>query len=152
MEKIIYSDNSATTRPDEDALNLMFELQQKYFVNPSAAYKAARQVQKILASAREQIAACINADPTEIYFTSGGSEADNQAIKSVALMHLSDRPNIITSAIEHKAILNSCSAMKRLGCTVTKLPVDKFGVVSLESLQKAIRRNTKIISLIFANN
>ena len=152
MEEIIYADNAATTRLDTDAANLMFELQQNFFANPSSAYKFARPVKKILSDAREKIAACINAAPNEIYFTSGGSESDNFAIKGVALANLSARPNLITSSIEHKAILNSCAAMKNLGCTVTKLPVDKFGVVDVETLQKKIRRNTKIISVMLANN
>lgn len=151
LNKIIYADNAATTRLDEDAANLMFELQ-KLFANPSSAYKISIPLKKILRESREKIAACINAEPQEIYFTSGGTESDNWAIKAPVLANLSERPNIITSAVEHKAILNSCAAMKNLGCTVTKLPVDKFGAVNPDTLKKKILPQTKIISVMLANN
>ena len=143
LNDIIYVDNAATTRLDPDALTLMIELQRNYFANPSSAYKAARPLKKFLREAREKIAACINAEPHEIIFTSGGTESDNHAIKSVVLKHLNERPHIITSAVEHKAILNSCAAMKKLGCTVTRLPVDKCG---------AVLPQTKLISIMLANN
>ena len=150
--KVIYVDNAATTRLDEDALALMFDLQKNFFANPSATYKISRPLKKILRESREKIAACINAEPQEIIFTSGGTESDNWAIKSVVLSYLNERPNIITSAIEHKAILNSCEAMKNLGCTVTKLPVDNSGTVNPADLQRKILPQTKIISIMLANN
>lgn len=150
--EIIYADNAATTKPDAEALALMFELQEKFFANPSSAYKLSRPLKKILQESRERIAACINAKPQEIFFTSGGTESDNWAIKSSVLASLPERPNIITSAVEHKAILNSCSAMKNLGCTVTKLPVDKFGAVNPENLREKILPQTKIVSVMLANN
>ena len=152
LNKIIYADHAATTPIDEDALNLMIELQRKFFANPSSAYKLSRSLKKILLESREKIAACINAEPNEIIFTSGGTESNNWAIKSSVLEILSEHPNIITSAIEHKAILNSCAAMKNLGCTVTKLSVDKFGNVNPDDLRKKILPKTKIISVMFANN
>ena len=148
----IYADNAATTPLDSKALALMVELQGKFFANPSAAYGLSRPLKKILQESREKIAACINAEPHEIIFTSGGTESDNWAIKSVALENLSERPNIITSSVEHKAILNSCAAMKNLGCTVTKLPVDIFGTVQPENLRSKISRRTKIVSVMLANN
>ena len=147
----IYADNAATTKLDEEALALMIDLQKNLFANPSAAYKIASTAKKILRASREKIASCINAEPEEIYFTSGGTESDNWAIKSVALANLRARPNIITSAVEHKAVLNSCAAMKRLGCSVTLLPVDN-GTVNPDALQKKILPETKIISVMFANN
>lgn len=150
--KIIYIDNAATTRLDEDALALMIDLQKNFFANPSSAYKLSRPLKKILRESREKIATCINAEPQEIIFTSGGTESDNWAIKSVALTHLNEHPNIITSTIEHKAILNSCSAMKNLGCTVTKLLVDKTGLVNPADLEEKILPQTKIISVMLANN
>ena len=150
--KIIYADNAATTKLDDDAAALMFDLQKNFFANPSSSYKLARPLKKILRESREKIAACINAEPHEIFFTSGGTESDNHAIKSVALAHLSERPNIITSAVEHKAVLNSCAAMKNLGCTVTILPVDRFGAVKPADLHEKILPSTKIISVMFANN
>ena len=152
LNEIIYADNAATTRLDEDALTLMFDLQKNFFANPSSAYKLSRPLKKILRESREKIAACINAEPHEIIFTSGGTESDNQAIKSVVLEHLSERPHIITSAVEHKAVLNSCAAMKRLGCTVTILPVAPRGAVDPFELQKMILPQTKIISIMLANN
>ena len=150
--KIIYVDNAATTRIDDDALALMFDLQKKFFANPSATYKLSRPMKKILRESREKIAACINAKPQEIIFTSGGTESDNWAIKSATLPYLNESPNIITSAVEHKAILNSCAAMKNLGCTVMKLPVDKFGAVSPTDLKERMLPQTKIISVMLANN
>ena len=152
LNKIIYADNAATTKIDDDALALMFALQKNFFANPSAAYKLSRPLKKLLRESREKIATCINAEPQEIIFTSGGSESDNWAIKSAMLAHLNECPNIITSAIEHKAILNSCVAMENLGCTVTKLLVDKFGAVNPNDLQKRILPQTKIISVMLANN
>ena len=152
LSKIIYADNAATTKLDDDALTLMIDLQKNFFANPSSAYKLSRPLKKILRESREKIAACIGAEPQEIIFTSGGTESDNQAIKSSLLENLGERPNIITSAVEHKAVLNSCAAMKNLGCTVTKLPVDKFGAVDPADLQKKILPQTKIISVMLANN
>ncbi|MBQ6297499.1 MAG: cysteine desulfurase [Selenomonadaceae bacterium] len=152
LNKIIYVDNAATTKIDDDALALMIDLQKNFFANPSSAYKLSRPLKKILRESREKIAACINAEPQEIFFTSGGTESDNWAIKSSVLACLNERPNIITSAIEHKAILNSCAAMKNLGCTVTKIPVDKSGAVNPVNLQEKISQRTKIISIMLANN
>lgn len=152
LNKITYVDNAATTKIDDDALALMFALQKNFYANPSAAYKLSRPLKKILKESREKIASCINAEPQEIIFTSGGTESDNWAIKSAVLAHLSERPNIITSAVEHKAILNSCAAMENLGCSVTKLPVDKIGVVNPADLQERILPQTKIISVMLANN
>ena len=150
--KVIYVDNAATTRLDDDALALMFDLQKNFFANPSSGYKLSRPLKKILRESREKIATCINAEPQEIIFTSGGTESDNWAIKSAVLAHLNERPNIITSAVEHKAILNSCAAMKSLGCTATLLSVDKFGAVNPADLQEKILPQTKIISVMLANN
>ena len=152
LNKIIYADNVATTKIDDDALALMTDLQKNFFANPSTTYRLSRPLKKILRESREKIAACINAEPKEIIFTSGGTESDNWAIKSAVLAHLNECPNIITSAIEHKAILNSCAAMENLGCSVTKLPVDKFGTVNPNDLQKKILPQTKIVSVMLANN
>lgn len=152
LSKIIYADNAATTKPDSEALALMFELQKKFFANPSSAYKLSRPLRKILQESREKIAACINAEPQEIFFTSGGTESDNWAIKSSVLATLPERPNIITSMIEHKAILNSCATLERLGCPVTKLSVDNSGVVNVDELSEKILPATKIISVMLTNN
>ena len=150
--KIIYADNAATTKIDDDALALMFDLQKNFFANPSSSYKISRPLKKILRESREKIAACINAEPHEIFFTSGGTESNNWAIKSSVLENLRTQPNLITSAVEHKAVLNSCAAMKNLGCSVTILPVDNFGSVNPADLLKKISPQTKIISVMLANN
>ena len=93
LNKIIYADNVATTKIDDDALALMTDLQKNFFANPSAAYRLSRPLKKILRESREKIAACINAEPKEIIFTSGGTESDNWAIKSAVLAHLNECPN-----------------------------------------------------------
>ena len=153
LNKIIYADNAATTKMDEDALNLMIELQKKFFGNPSSSYKISRPLKKILNESREKIAACINAEPSEIYFTSGGTESNNWAIKNFVLAHLNEKPNIITSPIEHKSVLNSCLTMKLFcGCKITKLPVDKSGLINPDDLEKKITRRAQIISIMTANN
>ena len=150
---MIYADNAATTQIDKDALNLMIELQKKYFANPSSAYRISRPLKRILNESREKIAACINADLGEIFFTSGGTESNNHAIKNFVIANLNERPNIITSAIEHKSILNSCLAMKNFfGTKIIKLPVNNFGEVNPEDLRKKITRHTQIISIMTANN
>ena len=152
LNEIIYADNAATTKIDDDALDLMFDLQKNFFANPSSPYKLSRELKKILQDSREKIANCINAEPNEIFFTSGGTESNNWAIKSVLLPKLNFHPNIITSAIEHKSILNSCATMKKFGCSVTILPVDNFGTVNFDDLPEKILPQTKIISVMLANN
>ena len=150
--EIIYVDNAATTKIDDEAFDLMFDLQKNFFANPSSSYKLARSLKKILNESREKIAVCINAEPNEIIFTSGGTESDNWAIKSSVFANLSQNPHVITSSIEHKAVLNSCTAMEKLGCTVTKLPVNNFGEVNPDDLQKNISQQTKLVSIMLANN
>lgn len=150
---MIYADNAATTQIDEDALNLMIELQKKYFANPSSSYKISRPLKKILSESREKIAACINAEPSEIFFTSGGTESNNQAIKNFVFSRLNEKPSIITSAIEHKSVLNSCLAMKNFfGTKIIKLPVNDFGEVNFDDLRKKIAKRRQIISIMLANN
>ena len=152
MKKHIYADNAATTKLDADAFEAMRSWLISEYANASQPYSFARKPQAALKQAREIIAECINADPQEIIFTSGGTESDNWAIKSSALANLSGRPNIVTSAVEHKAILNSCATMENLGCIVTILPVDKFGAVNPADLQEKILPQTKIVSVMLANN
>ena len=150
---MIYADNAATTKIDEDALNLMIELQKKYFANPSSSYKISRPLKKILQESREKIAACINAEPEEIYFTSGGTESNNWAIKNFILASLNEKPSIITSSIEHKSVLNSCIAMKKFfGTKIIKLPVNNFGEVNPDDLRKKITKRMQMISIMLANN
>lgn len=153
LNKIIYADNAATTKMDEGAFNLMMELQKKYFANPSSGYKIARPLKKILNESREKIAACINAEPNEIIFTSGGTESNNWAIKNFILVNLNEKPNIVTSAIEHKSVVNSCLAMKRyFGCRIIKLSTDTTGTVNVAELEKKLNHKMQIISIMLANN
>lgn len=153
LDKIIYADNAATTKIDDEALNLMIDLQRKYFANPSSNYKISRPLKKILDESREKIAACINAEPHEIFFTSGGTESNNWAIKNHVLAYLNDRPNMIISPIEHKSVLNSCYDMKLFcECRIIKLPVDEKGFVNPEDLWKKMTRHRQIISIMLANN
>ena len=148
----IYADNAATTKLDAEAFEAMKPWLLDEYANASQSYSFSRKPKVALNQARELIAACINAESQEIFFTSGGTESDNWAIKSSVLANLNERPNIITSAIEHKAVLNSCAAMKNLGCSVTILPVDNFGTVNPADLQEKIFLQTKIISVMLANN
>ncbi len=152
MKRHIYADNAATTKLDAEAFAAMKIWLLDEYANASQQYSFARKPRAAIKQAREIIAECINAEPQEIFFTSGGTESDNWAIKSAVLANLNERPHIITSAIEHKAILNSCAAMQNLGCTVTKLPVDARGVVSPDDLASSILPQTKIISVMTANN
>lgn len=149
---MIYADNAATTKMSTIAVDAMTSCIKDTWGNPSSLYDFGQRAKEKLSESRKIIAECINANVDEIYFTSGGSESDNWAIKSAVLENLSDRPHIITSAVEHKAILNSCNTMKNLGCTVTELPVDRFGAVNPIDLKKNILPPTQIISVMLANN
>lgn len=148
---MIYADNAATTRLDEDAFEAMKPYLLQEYGNPSQPYSFARAPKKAVRQARETIAACIGADSDEIYFTSGGTESDNWAIKSSVFSNL-DKHAIITSAFEHHAVLNSCAAIERLGYPVAYMWPDKYGVVTADILKKYITNQTHLVSVMFANN
>jgi len=122
------------------------------FVNPSAIYKFAQEVRGEVEGAREKVARLINADPEEVIFTSGGTEADNTAVKGVAFALRDNGRHIITSQIEHHAVLNPCEYLEGFGYEVTYLPVDNYGIVDLEALARAIRGDTILITIMHANN
>ncbi len=147
---MIYADNAATTRLDPEAFEAMLPWLQDQYGNVSQPYSFARKPKKALSEARTIIAQCINAQPEEIYFTSSGTESDNWAIKGT--MVYGDDRSIITSQIEHHAILNACAAIERLGFPVVYLPVDQKGVVVPEQLKKTITDRTKLVSIMTANN
>ena len=128
-KKFVYADNAATTKLDSEALKEMLPYLTEDYSNPSQPYSFSRNSKKALQKARTDIAECINAEPEEIYFTSGGSESDNWAIKGAALS--SEKQRIITSEVEHHAVLKSCEFLKEFDYTVNYLPVSKNGVVSL---------------------
>lgn len=148
---IIYADHAATTALSPIAYEAMLPWLQDKYGNPSTLYSLARNPRKAVAQSREMIAAAIHADPSEIFFTSGGTEADNWALKGTAFQY--DRgKGIITSAIEHHAILNSCAALRRMGFSIDTLPVDQEGIVRAETLQPFLKDNIALVSIMLANN
>lgn len=151
MKKIIYADNAATTRMDQDAFDAMKPYLIEKYGNASQPYFFAKSAKKAITEARETIAACIGAEPEEIYFTSGGTESDNWAIKGSAFSDAEKRATI-TSEIEHHAILNACAAIERLGYPVTYLPVTDEGIVQPEKLEQYITDKTRLVSVMLANN
>lgn len=152
MEKLIYLDNAATTALKPE----VFEAMKPYFLenysNPNSIYTFAQQSKKAVDESRETIAGLIGAKPNEIYFTAGGSESDNWAIKGCAEAFASKGKHIITTKIEHHAVLHTCEYLEKKGCEVTYLDVDENGLISLEQLEQSIRPDTILISIMFANN
>lgn len=151
MKPIIYADNAATTKLRAEAFEAMKPYLIEEYGNPAQPYSFSRGAKKALKEAREIIANCINALPEEIYFTSGGTESDNWAIKGCAFAFKDKKP-IITSAIEHHAVLRSCEYIERLGYPVAYLPVNNKGEVLPEILCNIITNDTRLVSIMFANN
>ena len=151
MKKNIYADNAATTKLDRNAFEAMVPWLTDEFSNASQPYSITRKPKKALAEARETIARSINALPEEIFFTSGGTESDNWAIKGSAFSDF-DKRTTITSSIEHHAVLNSCKAIELLGYPVVYLPPNKFGVVTPDLLEEHISVDTRLVSIMFSNN
>lgn len=147
---MIYMDNAATTKMRPEVVRAMMPYMGERYGNPSGLYSFAKDVKKDIVYARQQIAATIQASPEEIFFTSGGTEADNWALKMTAAEL--GRGHIITSAIEHHAILRSCEALQKQGVRVTKIKPDTDGVINAHQVEKAIRRDTVLISVMAANN
>ena len=147
-----YFDNSATTRIKEEVLSEMFPYLSREYGNPSSLYSIGRKAKRGIEDARKKVAALINCNPEEIYFTSCGSESDNTALKGVAFANINKGKHIITSKIEHPAILNSCQNLERKGFEVTYLNVDHGGTINLQELENSIRPDTILISIMFANN
>lgn len=150
--KRIYLDNAATTAVDEAVLAEMLPYFTEKYGNPSSIYQEGREAKRGVEAARLQLAQAINADPKEIYFTAGGSESDNWAIKGVALKNRKKGNHIITTEIEHHAVLHTCEYLEKEGFEVTYLPVDKDGLISLDDLKNAIKDETILVSIMFANN
>ena len=150
--KRIYLDNAATTAVDEAVLAEMLPYFTEKYGNPSSIYQEGREAKRGVEAARLQLAQAINADPKEIYFTAGGSESDNWAIKGVALKNRKKGNHIITTEIEHHAVLHTCEYLEKEGFEVTYLPVDKDGLISLDDLKNAIKDETILVSVMFANN
>lgn len=152
MKERIYLDNAATTRVSEEVLQEMLPYFRESYANPSAVYDSAGEAKKAVRLARERAAALIGAKANEIYFTAGGSESDNWAIRAVAEGLQDKGRHIITSKIEHHAVLRTCQYLEKQGYEVTYLDVDEKGKISPESLEKAIRPDTILISVMAANN
>ena len=149
---MIYLDNAATTRLSETAFEAMRPFMMDQFANPAGTYSFASGAAQAVEDARKQLAGVIGAKASEIYFTSGGTESDNWTLKGVMQANTAKGKHLITSAIEHHAILHSAEALKKQGYDVTILPVDSDGVVDLDALEKAIRPDTVLISVMAANN
>ena len=152
MEKMIYLDNAATTRTSPEVVEAMLPYFSELYGNASTVYEFGAKSKEAVTEAREIIARAIGAKDNEIYFTAGGSESDNWALKATAEAYKDKGKHVITSKIEHHAILHTCEWLEKNGFEVTYLDVDEFGVVKLEELKKAIRPDTILISIMFANN
>lgn len=147
-----YFDNAATTRTDDEVLKEMLPYFSENYGNPSSIYKLGRTNRRAVEIAREQVAKAINADPNEIYFTAGGSESDNTAIRGIAYAYKQKGNHIITSKIEHPAVLETCKQLEKEGFEVSYIGVDENGIINLEELKSEIRETTTLITVMFANN
>ena len=152
MTKRIYADNAATTKVAPEVVDAMLPYFTETYGNPSSIYNEGRTARVAVEKAREQVANAIGASPKEIYFTGSGSEADNWALRSTARALSKKGNHIITSAVEHHAVLHTCQDLEKQGFEVTYLPVDKYGMVSPDDVKAAIKDTTIMISVMFANN
>ncbi len=154
MEKrFVYADNSATTKISKEVLEAMMPYLTDCYGNPSSIYKLGRDAKRAIETAREKCADALGCSPSEIYFTGGGSESDNWAVTGTARkLAASGKKHIITTAVEHHAILHTCAALEKEGFEVTYLPVDSEGKLSLTELENAIRPDTALVTVMYANN
>lgn len=152
MSKTIYLDNSATTKIHPEVVRSMMPYLTELYGNASSIYSVGRESRKAVDIARDKIAKALNASSTEIFFTSGGTESDNWAIKGVAFANEKKGKHIITTNIEHHAVLHTCQYLQKIGFEVTYLPVKENGIIDVKDLKKAIRKDTILISVMFANN
>lgn len=152
MNKIRYFDHAATTAVNDEVLKEMLPYFSIEYGNASSMYSLSRRAKRAMENAREKVAKAINAESREIYFTSGGSESDNLAIKGIAYANKEKGNHIITTKIEHHAVLETCEVLEKEGFEVTYLNVDKNGFVNMGELENAIKPNTILISVMFANN
>ena len=149
----IYADNAATTKMSETALNAMLPFLRDYYGNPSSLHAVGQKAADALDRARNTIAGCLGCSPKEIYFTSGGSEADNQAILSAAYLgEKAGKKHIISTAFEHHAVLHTLEKLEKQGFTVELLPVGEKGTVTPGQVRDAIREDTCLVTIMYANN
>jgi len=151
-KRVIYMDNAATTPVRSEVLVAMITFMTHSCGNPSSLYDIAKISREAVAKARSQVAAALGAQPKEIYFTSGGTESDNWAIKGVCFANKNKGKHIITSPIEHHAVSHTCEWLEKQGFEVTYIPVDKYGLVNPDDVSAAIRDDTILITIMFANN
>lgn len=148
----VYFDNSATTKTDERVIEAMMPYITENYGNPSSIYKIGRENRKTVEEAREQVAKALKCESNEIYFTNGGSESDNTAIRGIAYAYKNKGNHIITSKIEHPAVLETCKQLEKEGFEVSYIGVDENGIIKLDELKNAIKPTTTLISIMFANN
>lgn len=148
----VYLDNAATTPVHSDVIDVISSVMREYYGNPSSIYNEGQKSKELLEQSRDIVAQAIHADGAEIYFTASGTESDNWAIKGAALRYFGQKMHIITSVIEHHAVLHTCESLAKIGYEVTYLPVDADGIVAPEVLAAAIRPDTVIVSIMMANN
>ncbi|HYK74365.1 MAG TPA: cysteine desulfurase family protein [Pseudoneobacillus sp.] len=149
---MIYFDNSATTKPYKEVMDSFVKVSTDYFANPSSLHKFGGQVEGLLSQARNQIAQLLNINAREIYFTSGGTESNNLAIKGTAMMYKNRGNHIITTSVEHASIRESLEVLKRYGFDITYLSVNSEGRINIEELKRSIREETILVSIIHVNN
>lgn len=153
MKKLVYVDNAATTKMDAAVMEAMLPYFTEHYGNASSVYSVGRDAKRAIETAREQVAAALGATVQEIYFTAGGSEADNWAIKgSMDFLKKKGKTHIITTNFEHHAVLHTCQYLEKHGFEVTYLPVDKQGYVTARQVADAIRENTGLVTIMYANN
>lgn len=153
MARFVYADNAATTPVSREVIDAMMPCFESEWGNPSSLHTKGRDAKELLDSARDRIAAVFCCQPSEIYFTSCGTESDNWAIKGAAMkMRAKGRTHIVTSKIEHHAVLNTCEALEKEGFTVTYVGVDENGVVKLDELREAVTEKTALVAVMYANN
>jgi len=149
----VYLDNAATTMVRQEVVDAMIPAFTTYYGNPSSLHEYAREAEKLLNDARADVAAVLNAKPDEIVFTGGGSESDNMVLRGVVAANRKKGKHVITTAIEHHAVLYTLQAMEREGIVdLTILPVDEYGLVTAQQVEDAIRGDTVLVSVMFANN
>ena len=147
---MIYLDNAASTPIHKDVLDAMMPYLSEQYGNPSSIHKLGRAANRAIQNARKQIASLINAEPEEIFFTSGGTESNNIALYGIA--YTKRESHLITSSIEHEAVLEPCKRLEKDGFSVTYLPVDSDGLVNTDDLKALITKDTSLVSIMFANN
>lgn len=152
MKRFVYMDHAATTPVKKEVLDEMMPYFSEYYGNPSSIYSLSNYSNIAIDKARDQVAKALHAKKNEIYFTGGGSESDNWAIKGVASKHIEKGNHIITTKIEHHAVLHTCEFLAKQGFEITYLDVDEYGLISLNDLENAITDKTILISIMFANN